>query len=188
MNFGKHFLAIFKRDWQAGVLSEHFAKAWPGLDYAEIEPTWENFSALVKKIETGVQWDKIEAHQEEAMMPLLSHPDTRLRVLRKNKAPIGYALIGPPSAIFSQFNDIVQSKSTIEIHNLALFKGQRGNGLGKPFFEMMFKDLFEKHDTVVWGTSDFNADTLVDYYKSQLKMRVLGYQPANEEFPQAAVG
>ena len=175
-DFGKHYLAITKKDWQAGVLSEHFSNAWPNLDHTEIEPTWENFKSLVRQIKTGVDWDKIPAHQKENMIPLLEQPNARLRILRQNKVPVGYALIAEPSAVFSKFNEVSSASKTIEIHNLALFDGHRGKGLGKPFFEMMFKDLFEKYDTVVWGTSDFNAPTLVQFYTDKLKMKVLGYQ------------
>lgn len=177
MNFGKHFLAIHKRDWYSGILSGHFKKTWPNLDFKDIDPTWKNFQSLVSKIETGVNWESLEAHQESAMNSILSHPQTKLRVLTENDMPVGYALIGPASAVFNQFNSATGDRKTIEIHNLALFSGQRGKGLGKSFFEMMFKDMFEKYDTIVWGTSDFNADTLVDFYAEKLKMRVLGYQP-----------
>lgn len=180
MSFGKHFLEIEKQVWCSGVLSGHFSKAWPNLDYYEVEPTWENFEGLVSQIKTGVDWQDLEAHQREAMQPLLSNPQTRLRVLTKDKEPVGYALIGPAGKVFDQFAAASKSRRTIEIHNLALFEGHRGSGLGKPFFEMMFKDLFEKYDTVVWGTSDFNADTLVKFYTDKLKMRVLGYQAASK--------
>lgn len=185
MNFGKTHLGIDRQTWEQGVLSGAFESAWRNLSLQEIEnPTWEDFKPLINEIETGgVKWADLPQYQEQVMRPVLADPKTRLLLLLKDKEPVGYALIvGAKPELKNRFWAAAENKSVIEIENLALFKGQRGNGIGKAFFEMMFDDLFKTHDTVYWGCSDFNAKTLVPFYVEKMKMSVLEYDPPKTEF------
>lgn len=177
MSYGKHYLSIKRPVWVGGVLSGHFKDAWKGLDIEEIkDPSWGDFEPLIDRIETGVKWRDLEAYSEEAMTPVLADPQTRLFLLKKDGDAVGYSLVTKAKRDFStRFKVAANDESMIEIENLALFKAHRGSGLGKPFFEMMFKELFKKHDVVCWGTSDFNASTLVRFYEEKLRMTVLGY-------------
>lgn len=190
MNYGKTHLGIDKSTWTRGVLSGQFASAWENLDLQEIEnPTWEDFEPLISQIETGgVKWADLPQYQEQVMRSVLSDPKTRLIQLIKNKEPVGYSLIvGTKPDLKNRFWAATENKNVVEIENLALFKGQRGNGIGKSFFEMIFKDLFKTHDTVYWGCSDFNAKTLVPFYVERMKMTVLDYDPPKKEAFEAKV-
>lgn len=176
MTFGKHYLAIKKHVWKRGVLSGDFNQAWEKLDFTPLTPCWENFEPLIKKIETGVKWSDLASYTEEAMEQVWKNPDTRLYLLTRNEVPVGYSLITSPKRDFiSRFKAANDNETIIEIENLALFKNSRGKGMGKAFFEMMFKEMFKTYDVVCWGTSDFNASSLVNFYTSKLKMKILGY-------------
>jgi hypothetical protein len=184
MSFGKHYLAIQKAEWRKGVLSGHFKTAWDSLSFEDIEPTWENFQPLVAQIKTGLNWADLDCYQAEAMKPVFANPQTRLLLLKKGDEPVGYSLITRASPVFiDRFNAASNDNDIVQIENLALFPGQRGSGMGKAFFEMVFQDLFERNNTICWSTSDFNANTLVKFYKDEMRMTVLGYDaPAERKF------
>ena len=184
MNFGKHYLAINKNKWTKGILSGHFKTAWDDLSFEDIEPTWENFKPLVAQIETGLNWSDLDCYQEDAMKPVLANPQTRLLLLKKDDKSVGYSLITRANPVFTdRFNAAANDNDIVQIENLALFSSQRGTGMGKAFFEMVFQDLFEKNNTICWSTSDFNADTLVNFYTDKMKMTVLGYDaPVRRKF------
>lgn len=168
MMYGKTHLTLDKRDWKKGDLSkEHFDAQ---LDLEDIPPTWENFEGLVSQIATGIEWKVLQAHSEEAMRPLLAKG--RLVLLRDNLVPIGYSFITPASTETKRRFNLPENSA--EIVNIALFKGHRGDGVGQSFLGMIFKDLYQTNDAVYLGTSDFNADSIVDFYKRN-GMSVRGY-------------
>ena len=192
MTYGKTHLAITKQTWSGKVLSHEFHhsernpkdNAQP-LQVVSIPTTWRNFKERIGKISTdkGINWAELPVYQQEAMLPILAHPETRLLSLQKEGSEIGYSLIVPATpALKNRFWAATnhQPPSVIEIENLALYEGQRGAGVGKLFFEMIFENLFQRYDTVYWGTSDFNADTLVKFYTDKMFMTKLAYDPPKE--------
>jgi hypothetical protein len=177
MKYGKHYLSIKRPTWVGGVLSGHFKSAWQGLDLQEIEnPSYEDFEPLIDQIETGVKWRDLVGYSKEAMEPVFADPQTRLFLLKRGADTVGYSLVIKAKPAFTtRFNASAKDEKIIEIENLALFEAYRGDGLGKSYFEMMFKELFKTHNVVCWGTSDFNAPTLLKFYTDRLRMNVLGY-------------
>ncbi|MEM7617933.1 MAG: GNAT family N-acetyltransferase [Pseudomonadota bacterium] len=159
MMYGKTHLTLDKRDWKKGDLSiEHFDAR---LKLDDIPATWGNYKGLVKQIATGVEWEDLEAHSEKAVRPLLEQG--RIVLLRKDNVPIGYSLITPASTETKRRFNLPENSA--EIVNICLFKGYRGDGVGRSFLGMIFKDLYQTNDAVYLGTSDFNADSIVDFYK-----------------------
>lgn len=177
MTYGKHYLSIKRPTWVKGVLSGHFKEAWERLDLQEVSnASYADFKPLLDKIETGVKWKDLEGYSEQAMEPIFADPKTRLFLLKKGTEIAGYSLVTRASPAFTtRFNAATKDESIIQIENLALFEGFRGDGLGKSYFEMMFKKLFKENDVVCWGTSDFNAPSLLKFYTDRLRMNVLGY-------------
>lgn len=180
---GKHHLSLGKLSWENGQLSRKYNDAWAGLKVEQIKnPTWNDFERLVGQIKTGVDWASLEAHKENIISDILTHPETKLLLLKQNGKEVGYSFIVPiKPELKNRFWSASQNKKVIEIANLALFDGQRGNGIGKSFFEMIFKELFNKYDTVYWGTSDFNADSLVKFYTDKLGMEILDYDSPKKQ-------
>lgn len=180
----KNHFSIDKKTYKRSVLSGHFRTAWDNLSIEEVRPTYEDFKPMLDLVSTKWYWSGKDIYEEETLRTRLAHPETRLFHLKDGDEKVGYALIVSTegTGLKDRFWKASGNKRVVEIENLALFPGQEGGGRGKAYFEMLFKDLFQKYDVVYWSMSSTNYPTLLEFYK-RMGMTLLAQDPVKDFRP-----
>lgn len=144
-----------------------YKSSWDQLWHRDIPNDFDTFHKYLVRVGHEWGWDSMkDRFSAAAMNPKLSHPETKLRELMEQDRVVGYTLIlSPAQKLKDRFWNAADHSGVIEIENLGLFPEECGGGKGWSFFEMQFKDLFQRYGTVYWSMSSTNHPHLQAYYE-----------------------
>lgn len=157
---------MFERHKSAGL----YTHAEDSLKIKSIEPEYDLFMPLLKKYGHEWGWDRRPKYRKgrKEIEARLAHPETKLHLLQKDDAEIGYILITPPLSI----RKTATMKSIIEIENFAISPTETGKRYGRYYLQEIFHALFKTYDVIYLTSRSTNHPGVIPFYK-KMGMEVL---------------
>ena len=159
MTFTNYHIAINKADVRPSLSSNFNVAA--NLEIEEVKPDFEAMLPLLERVGGPWDWPRREGYLDY-LKGIIEHPDTRMMLLKKNGAAIGYCLAN------KQVEPVegIGTNNIGRIENYGLFLEETAHGYGKFFLPRIFEMLFQQYDAVYLTTRSTNHPRVVPFYKS----------------------
>ncbi len=157
-----------------------------GWSFQEVQPDYECFINLLKKVGGPYGWDRRPRyHNNRAFWESrLAAPETRMFLFMDAGKPVGYCLTGSAKEdLSSKFHCAARDESLIEIENFGLFPEFTQKGYGPAFLQAMFDELFTDHGHVYLSSRSTNGPNVVPFYQSGGMTLILSEEKPDDLIP-----
>jgi ribosomal protein S18 acetylase RimI-like enzyme len=183
----RYHMIMDKDTFQLKKRAGKFNGFYQSLSHSEIKCDVDKFLFLLKKVGGPWHWHNIAKYKDtKNLTEKLKTPNTKVHYILDNMRVIGYFMTVKPNlnSLSQLSNKDLNGKNIIEIENIGLFPEQAGQGRGLKILEMVFDDLFRKHDAIYLSMTSTNHSGMFNFYTKKLGMEFFATNYAPDPRPQ----